>query len=70
MGEEIEIYRRTRPIGSTFEVDGERYQVRKGIYGCLHCDAYANKRVCARAGYCGDSYREDGKTIIVKRIRK
>lgn len=70
MGENIELYRRTRPIGSTFEVDGERYLVRKSHFGCMFCAGYMNKRVCARAGYCGNIFREDGETIIVKRIKK
>lgn len=69
MGEKIEIYGRTRPIGSTFEVDGKRYQVRKSHYGCWYCDGYRNKRVCARAGWCFYIFREDGESIIVKKIK-
>lgn len=68
MGENIKPYERTRPVGSTFEVDGERYQVKESFYGCLYCDGYRNKRICMRAGFCWYK-REDGMSIIVKRIK-
>lgn len=61
---------KTRPIGEIFEYRGSKIQVVENVTceGCLfHCYKDCNF-FRSNAGYCGESLREDNKSVIFKRI--
>lgn len=62
----------TRPIGEIFEYHKIILQVVENEY-CTSCYFYRNNictNISKKTGHCGDTVRQDRKSVIFKRIDK
>lgn len=62
----------TRPIGEIFEYRKIKLQVveNNGCEGCYFEDKNCPINYPTKTGWCGDSTRDDRKSVIFKRINK
>lgn len=60
-----------RKIGEIFKYKGEWYQCIKEVYDCQGCCSDIDYFTCSiKTPCCSSIYREDGKNVIFKKLRK